>query len=187
MSRVRSYSLVAGFAVALALVVTGAACTRAGDVPPLERRAQQLNKAVMCPVCPGESIDQSQNPLAVQMRAIVAEKLESGWTEDQIKAYLVEGYGPSVLLEPPRRGFSLIVWALPPLAALGAALGLYLALRAMRRPPAMGHGLGQNAQLSNEERNEYFRRIEAALDRDGDRLIAAEDDRVEGPGTRGTG
>ena len=154
----------------VALIAAMAACASQQDVPALERRAQELNKAIMCPVCPGESIDQSQNTLAGQMRAIVVEQLAQGRTEDQIKDYFAERYGPSVLMEPPRRGISLLAWLFPPLGALGAGLALYLALRLMRRPPAAEpQGLGEATRLSDEERDEYFRRIQAVLDEDGDR------------------
>ncbi len=64
-------------------LVLAVACTTQYDVPPLERRAHELNKAIMCPVCPGESIDQSQNPLAVQMRAIVFDQFREGRTESE--------------------------------------------------------------------------------------------------------
>ena len=156
---------------ALAVVLSGlllaVGCTTQYDVPPLERRAYELDKAIMCPVCPGESIDQSQNPLAAQMRAIVLEQLQEGRTESEIKDFFVERYGTSVLLEPPASGFSLVVWVLPPLAVGAAALTLFLALRLMRRPPADQPDIaGRPAQLSTEERDDYFRRIEAALDFD---------------------
>ena len=126
----------------------------------------------MCPVCPGESIDQSQNALAEQMRGIVAEKLEQGWSESEIKSFFVERYGDSVLLEPRKSGFSLIAWLLPPIGAVGAGVALVLALRIMRRPARVGdrrppdgvQRLEDGIQLSEEERDEYFRRIEAALD-----------------------
>ena len=65
----------------LALALLLAACAGAqADVPALERRAQGLNKTIRCPVGPGESIDQSQNALAAQMRGIVDEKLAAGWS-----------------------------------------------------------------------------------------------------------
>ena len=145
-----------------------AACTTQYDVPPLERRAYKLNEAIMCPVCPGESIDQSQNPLAVQMRAIVLDQLQEGRTEGEIKAFFVERYGESVLLEPPASGFNLAVWVLPPLAVGVAAMALFGALRLMRRPraPETDPAL-DSVRLSAEEQDEYFRRIEAALDFDG--------------------
>ena len=74
------------------------------DVSQSEQRAQALNKSIMCPVCPGESIDQSQVARAVQMRGIVNEKLAAGWSDEQVQQFFVERYGPSVLLEPPAEG-----------------------------------------------------------------------------------
>ena len=152
----------------MSALVLAAACTTQYDVPPLEGRAYKLNQVIMCPVCPGESIDQSQNPLAVQMRAIVLEQLQEGQSEADIKAFFVERYGDSVLLEPPASGFNLTVWALPPLAVAVAAAALFGALRLMRRPrgPEVDPALG-SVRLSAEERDDYFRRIEAALDFDG--------------------
>ena len=124
-----------------------------------------MNRVIMCPVCPGESIDQSQNALAVQMRGIVAEKLEQGRSESEIKSFFVERYGDSVLLEPPRRGFNLIVWIVPPLGVVGAGVALLLAFRLLRRPVRAGDRRPPDGvQLSEEERDEYFRRIEATLD-----------------------
>ncbi len=149
-------------------LVLAAACTTQYDVPPLERRAYKLNEVIMCPVCPGESIDQSQNPLAVQMRAIVLGQLQEGRTEGEIKAFFVERYGKSVLLEPPASGFNLAVWVLPPLAVGIAAAALFGALRLMRRPRAPETDLAlESVRLSAEEQDDYFRRIEAALDFDG--------------------
>ncbi len=155
------------FAVVLSGVLLAVGCTTQYDVPPLERRAYELDKAIMCPVCPGESIDQSQNPLAVQMRAIVLEQIQEGRTEGEIKDFFVERYGTSVLLAPPADGINLVVWVLPPLAVGAAALALFLALRLMRRPrPDQADIAGEPARLSTEERDAYFRRIEAALDLD---------------------
>ena len=84
-------------------VFSGIACS-AQNIPSHEIRAQGINKTLMCPVCPGESIDQSQHPLASQMRGVVDEKLEEGWNGEQVRNFFVERYGVRVLLEPPRRG-----------------------------------------------------------------------------------
>ena len=83
----------------------------------------------MCPVCPGESIDQSQHPRAKAMRGVVDEKLAEGSANDEIRQFFVERYGPSVLLEPPREGLNWLVWVVPPLGILAAALALYFVLR----------------------------------------------------------
>ena len=116
----------------VALACTGSASS---DVPELEQQAYSLNQAIMCPVCPGESIDQSQNPLAIQMRAIVFDKLAAGRSGQQIKDFFVERYGPSVLMEPPTKGFSLTAWIVPPVAVLAAGIALFMVLRLMRRSP----------------------------------------------------
>lgn len=160
----------------------GAGCVSDESVPPLERRAQGLNRTVMCPVCPGESIDQSQNPLAVQMRGVVKEKMEQGWSDARIRDLFVEGYGPSVLLEPPRRGFNLVAWVLPGAAVTGAVTALYIVLRMMRRPrPEAPDDVLTPVELSDEERARYRRLLDRALG-DGHDTVAG---RSEGDGGAG--
>ena len=139
------------------------ACGIGSDISEEEVRIQRLNKAIMCPVCPGESIDQSQNELAAAMREIVAKQVTEGRTDDEIKAYFVESYDASVLMEPPREGFNLLVWLLPPAAAAGALLALFFALRLMSRPAASEEA-EPRAVLSDDERSEYYRRIEGVLE-----------------------
>jgi cytochrome c-type biogenesis protein CcmH len=145
---------------ALALLIS--ACTVLGesDVPDIERRAQRLNETIMCPVCPGESIDQSANPLAGQMRAIVDEKLNEGWTDRQIEEFFVERYGPSVLLQPPAQGFSLAAWVVPPVAFVLAIASLLLTLRWMRISAAAERGDGTEEHVGRED---YLSRLEETL------------------------
>lgn len=164
-----------------ALVV--ACLTASGrEVPDVERRATALNKSIMCPVCPGESIDQSQNSLAVQMRAIVREKLDEGWTDQQIKDFLVERYGPSVLMEPPATGLNLAAWIVPPVAFAMAIAALLLTLKWMRmsaeaeREEAEGEG-------NDRDRRDYVSRIEDALssnERAGSASERGDEDRPDG-------
>ena len=145
------------------------ACASDEALPALEARAQEINKTVMCPVCPGESIDQSQHPRAKAMRAVVDEKLAEGSTNDEIREFFVERYGPSVLLEPPREGLNWLVWVVPPVGILAAAIALYLILRlAVRSSPRNGGTPDDGAGLTEAERDDYYRRIEAALASDSD-------------------
>jgi cytochrome c-type biogenesis protein CcmH len=148
------------------LAVLLAACSRDDGLTALERHAYEINQAVMCPVCPGESIDQSQNPLAVRMRGIVYDRLSQGWTEQQIKDHFVESYGDSVLLAPPASGFNLIIWVVPPIAVAGGAFVLFLALRGMRRGRESGEIL-DDIELTDDELAAYSERIERAMS-DGD-------------------
>ena len=109
----------------------------------LEARAQEINKTVMCPVCPGESIDQSQHPRAKAMRGVVDEKLGEGLMNDEIRDFFVERYGQSVLLEPRREGLNWLVWVVPPVGILAAALALYFVLRlAVRSSPRTEGDIG---------------------------------------------
>ena len=138
------------------------ACTVLGesDVPDIERRAQKLNETIMCPVCPGESIDQSANPLAGQMRDIVYEKINEGWTDRQIEDFFVERYGASVLLQPPAEGFSLAAWVVPPVAFVLAIASLLLTLRWMRTSAAAE--LNDDPE-DDEARDPYLTRLEETL------------------------
>ena len=157
--------------VCLLVVLAGlaAACASRNDVPVGEQRAQSLNREIMCPICPGESLDQSQHILAVQMRGIVDEKLAEGWSDEEIRDFFVERYGASVLLEPSRRGFTILVWIIPPLGGVAAVAGLFLVLRSMSRPRPRDPGSSRPDRLSGDERTRYFERIEAALGESGTR------------------
>ena len=152
------------FAFLFILTLVAVSCSLRSGVPELERRATELNKAIMCPICPGESIDQAQNTLALQMRGIVRDKLANGETEKQIKQFFVERYGPSVLLEPPRSGFSLTAWVVPPVA-VAVGLGLFLlALRVMKRTARDS----DNADAAREPDSDaglerYYARIESVI------------------------
>ena len=146
------------FAALIAVVLASACAASDSGASDIERRATALNKTIMCPVCPGESIDQSQNPLSVQMRAIVRDKLEEGWTDQQIKDFLVERYGPSVLMEPPASGFSLAAWIVPPVAFALAIAALLLTLKWMRMSAEAETGGDEDG-----EHREYVSRIDDAL------------------------
>ena len=115
----------------LGLALTFSACAR--EAPPsLEERAQSIYKQLICLQCPGETIDQSQVELAAQMRGVVRARLEDGWTRDEILQYFVDSYGEAVLAAPPKEGFSLLAWVVPPVGLVGALVLLLLVVRSMR-------------------------------------------------------
>ena len=150
------------------VVLVLAACSTSSELPELEQRAQSINRVVMCPVCPGESIDQSQNPLALQMRGIVVEKLDQGWSNGDIYDFFVERYGPRVLLEPPTRGVNLVVWLVPLIGVIVGGVLLFFVMRLMVRPSEERSGDTESEPvLTEEERERYFGRIEVALTADG--------------------
>ena len=113
-----------------------------------ERRAQALDKSLICPICPGETIDQSQVALAKQMQVVVRDMLAEGSAEREIQDFFVERYGESVLAAPRKEGFNLIVWAVPPLGMAAGLVALYFVVRAMSRRPGQG---GATPVLAGDE------------------------------------
>lgn len=83
----------------------------------LDRQVREIGAELRCPVCQNLSVADSPSPLATEMRAVIRGKLGAGEGREAIMRYFVERYGEEVLLNPPRQGFTLLVW-------LGAALGV---------------------------------------------------------------
>ena len=125
----RKYLLVLMFFCSLSML----ACLEEDITEDNYDREQNLNKVLMCPVCPGESIDQSQNPLSSKMRDIVKQKVEEGLTDDEIKEYFVDRYGVRVLLEPPVRSNTLVLWIVPPISISILAIILITIIKMKRR------------------------------------------------------
>jgi len=95
----------------------------------LEQRARELSRQLRCVVCQSQSIDDSNAPLAKDMRLLVRERLVAGDSDEAIIAYLVARYGDYILLKPPMQTNTAFLWAAPALIfAFAAGLaGLYLA------------------------------------------------------------
>ena len=130
--RMATVSLVLAVA-ALALL---ACTTSVSPQPESERRAQAVDNSLICPICPGETIDRSQVQLAKDMQAIVRVQIDEGRTDEEIRQFFVDRYGERVLAAPPREGFHWLVWAAPPVGVVLALLTLFWVTQAMgRRPP----------------------------------------------------
>ena len=122
---------------ALALTHGAAHALRADEIladPAKELRARALSAQLRCLVCQNQSIDDSDAPLARDLRLIVRERITAGDSDSAIRAFLVERYGEFVLLKPPLAAHTLVLWALP-FAALGIGLAA-LARRGSRRQAA---------------------------------------------------
>lgn len=103
------------------------------ELPPdLEERAQRIYSGVMCPQCAGQTIDESNAPIAEAMRTAIKAQLRNGASDDAIMDSLVQSYGEGILASPPTRGFSLLAWLVPPLALLLGAAAVFFAIRSMR-------------------------------------------------------
>lgn len=89
--------------------------------PVLEARAKSLQKELRCLVCQGQSIDESNAPLAADLRRLIRQQMQQGWSDDQIKDFLVARYGAFVLMKPPVRQDTFFLWFGPALLVLAGA------------------------------------------------------------------
>src|SRR5574339_5405 len=92
----------------------------------LEARDRELSRELRCMVCQNQSIDESDAPLARDLRLLVRERLTKGDTDQQVLDFLVARYGEFVLLKPPVEWRTFLLWGLPPVALLAGAIGLFL-------------------------------------------------------------
>ena len=86
--------------------------------PALEARARAVSKELRCMVCQNQSIDDSDAPLAHDLRVLVRERLKAGDSDPQVMDFLVARYGEFVLLQPPFAWHTAALWGLPPAALL---------------------------------------------------------------------
>jgi cytochrome c-type biogenesis protein CcmH len=104
-----------------ALVVVLAALVVAAPAAASERHPTlaELEDQLMCPVCAGETLAQSDSPPAQRIKAYIARRIDEGGTRSQIKDELVREWGTRILAAPPRHGFDLLAWALPLVGLFG--------------------------------------------------------------------
>jgi cytochrome c-type biogenesis protein CcmH len=127
------------------------------DDPALEARARALSAHLRCMVCQNQSIDDSDAPLAKDLRVLLRERLVAGDTDEEVVDYLVGRYGEFVLLKPRFALHNLILWAAAPLALIAGLIGIVLAVRRRKTTPSAA-----TAQpLSAEEQA----RLDALLDK----------------------
>jgi cytochrome c-type biogenesis protein CcmH len=98
--------------------------------PGLEARARAISKELRCMVCQNESIDDSEAPLAHDLRVLVRERLKAGDGDQQIINFLVSRYGEFVLLRPPLSWHTAALWGTPPALVL---LGIIMIVVVERR------------------------------------------------------
>jgi cytochrome c-type biogenesis protein CcmH len=119
--------------LALALLAPGISLAVQPDEilkdPVLEARARALSRELRCMVCQNQSIDDSEAPLARDLRILVRQRLEAGDGDKQVLDFLVARYGDFVLLKPPFHRDTLLLWGLTPLALIAGAIGLFVMAR----------------------------------------------------------
>jgi cytochrome c-type biogenesis protein CcmH len=125
-----------------------------------EERARDLSRELRCMVCQNQSIDDSEAPLARDLRLLVRERIAAGDSDAQVMDFLVARYGEFVLLKPRLNSHTWLLWFLTPLALSGGGIALWIHSRRRARSAA-----GQDGALLSLTADE-----EARLDR----LLGAE-------------
>jgi cytochrome c-type biogenesis protein CcmH len=94
--------------------------------PAKELRARDLSRELRCMVCQNQSIDDSEAPLARDLRLLVRERIAAGDSDAQVIDFLVARYGEFVLLKPRLNSHTWLLWLLPPLALAGGGVALWI-------------------------------------------------------------
>ncbi len=116
--------------------------------PALEARARSISAGLRCLVCQNQSIDDSNAPLARDLRLLVRERLKAGDSDAQVMRFVEDRYGEFVLLNPPLSWRTLLLW-LAPLVALLAAV--WTTARAWRRRQPLAAGASVTPLSADEE------------------------------------
>ena len=116
--------------------------------PALEARARQVSQGLRCLVCQNESIDESHADLAHDVRVLLRERITAGDTDAQATAYIVARYGEFVLLEPPMKRSTYLLWFSPVLLLAAAAAAVALAARHKSTPPAPPRDAAERQRLA---------------------------------------
>jgi cytochrome c-type biogenesis protein CcmH len=118
----------------------------------LEARARTLSKELRCMVCQNQSIDDSDAPLARDLRVLVRERLQAGDSDRQVIDYLVARYGEFVLLKPRFSWHTALLWLGPAAILLVGALGLFAAARRYRNAHGAAGANGSTLTPAEEAR-----------------------------------
>jgi cytochrome c-type biogenesis protein CcmH len=140
------------FAVSVMLGCSAAYAVQPDEImsdPAKELRARDLSRELRCMVCQNQSIDDSEAPLARDLRLLVRERIAAGDSDAEVLDFLVARYGEFVLLKPRVEPHTLLLWLLPPLALAGGGVALWINGR--RRSKSAAAGDGSTVKLTADE------------------------------------
>ena len=162
MRKLIAFSFVLSMAVS---VVSAAHAVQPDEImsdPAKESRARDLSRELRCMVCQNQSIDDSEAPLARDLRLIVRERIAAGDSDAQVMDFLVARYGEFVLLKPRFEPHTLLLWLLPPLVLAGGGVALW---RHGRRRPKSASDSPSKLTADEEARLERLLAAEPSPDK----------------------
>jgi len=156
--------MIARLAAVFLLIASPALAVQPDEIlsdPAMEERAREISKELRCLVYQNQSIDDSDAPLARDLRLLVRERLQAGDSDEDTMEFIVDRYGDFVLLRPPFKTSTLILWIGPALILIAGILGVVIW---HRRRPATAVSTS-TAPLSVEEQA----KLDRVLAKDSDR------------------
>jgi len=133
--------------------------------PAREARARDLSRELRCMVCQNQSIDDSEAPLARDLRLLVRERIAAGDSDAQVIDFLVARYGEFVLLKPRLSPHTWLLWLVPPLALVGGGLALWTYNRRRLRSAASDDQSAFKLTAEEETRLEQLIAVQASPDK----------------------
>ena len=124
----------------------------------IEKDVSEISKELMCPVCRGQTVAESNSTLANDFREIIKKKLEAGESKEEILNYFINRYGESVLASPPAKGIRIIVWFAPLLAII---IGFFILVKFIRSRNVL---TDSNDPFYDDE-NKYLNKVDDEIDK----------------------
>ncbi|MGI9553744.1 MAG: cytochrome c-type biogenesis protein [Thermodesulfobacteriota bacterium] len=123
----------------------------------IEKNVSSISNELMCPVCRGQTVAESNSSLANDFREIIRKKLEAGESKEEILNYFIGRYGESVLASPPARGIRLIVWLAPLLVII---IGFFVLTKFIK---------SKNTNIDNQEltprkKDQYLDKVDKKIE-----------------------
>jgi cytochrome c-type biogenesis protein CcmH len=155
------------FVVLLVIALWGGLGSPGLAQTPTPNEVNGIAKGLWCPLCNGVRLDNCELQACIQMKEVIAQKLEAGESTEQIRAYFVEQYGDVVLGAPSTQGFNSLAWILPVLAAAVGLGWLAYFVRSMTRKRAVVTQTVATSQRApaEGEQDEYLRRVDDEIDK----------------------
>jgi len=146
----------------IVLILTGLqSISLADEGKSIDDQTKEISYLLMCPVCQGQSVGESNSNLAHDMRDIIRKQLEQGKSKEEILTYFVSSYGESILASPPPKGINWLLWLLPGVGIILGGVVITLFLFKAQREDKNEDSQEINTQPKMD--NEYLNRIEEEL------------------------
>jgi len=123
----------------------------------IDKQVSEISNELLCPVCMGQTVAESNSDLANDFRKIIKTKLQEGQSREEILNYFISRYGDSVLSSPPAKGFRLIVWILPVAVLL---FGLIILIRFLKLKSKI-----QERSIMSIESDKYLNEVDNELNK----------------------